>query len=304
MAGPIQQLSRISTITTLKLDFALHADGWSALNDDTQGWLALSELLFSNTGLKKLDFSNQRIWSQHLYHIAYALGLTTTRTTLEVLDLTGNQACPRSFSFPEYMGKIGDAVADIISIKSRLSTLLAAWQSIDDEDAMAIAKALKNNTSLMTLVLADNKVGATGSAAIFDAIAKNRKSALTDLDLSGCKIDFSAAKRFAKLLEKNTSLANIAIGTVPDAESLAIVREGLSNNQTVVKLKFGCMPNPDEPFQKIRLQIDADLKRRKIAAACKSYTSTGTTSSTGNTGSPTNTSSTNTVSPVTYYKWD
>ena len=69
---------------------------------------------------------------------------------------------------------MGDGIAAVLSVDSGLSSLLASHQSIDDEDAMLIAGALKKNTSLTTLVLGNNKLEEKGSRAIFDAIRKNK----------------------------------------------------------------------------------------------------------------------------------
>lgn len=115
---------------------------------------------------------------------------------------------------------------------------------------------------------------------MFDAIRKNKKTALLHLDLSGCRINLSAAKCLANLLKKNTSLVEIAVGTVPDTECLKAIYDGLAKNKSVLDLRFVSMPDPDEKFQKTWLQIDAHLKQRKIAAAGQPVAVANTGSST------------------------
>ena len=262
------QFATISTLATLKFDFRVNRGNYpEILSDlDMECCNAIGYLLASNSSITKLDFSNQRIFVNLLDNIA--LGLSR-QTTLKVLDLTGERLAPRNLDMnsPKFMGKMGDGIAAILSMGSGLSSLLASHQWIDDEDAMLIAGALKKNTGLTTLVLGNNKLEEKGSRAIFDAIRKNKKTALTKLDLSGCVINGSAAKSLTGLLKKNTSLVDIAIGTVPDTECLKAIYDGLAKNKSLLYLQFSSMPNPDEKFQKIWLQIDAHLKERKIAAA-------------------------------------
>jgi hypothetical protein len=262
------KFATISTLATLKFDFRVNrGDYLEIVSDlDTECCNALGYLLASNSSITKLDFSNQRIFANLLDDIA--LGLSK-QTTLKVLDLTGERLALRNLNMnsPGFMGKMGDGIAAILSMGSGLSSLLASNQCIDDEDAMAIVGALKKNTGLTTLVLGNNELGEKGSRAIFDAIKKNKKTALTKLDLSGCVINVSAAKSLGSLLKKNTSLVHIAIGTVPDAECLKAIYDGLAKNKSLLNLKFASMTYPDEKFPKIWLQIDAHLKERKIAAA-------------------------------------
>lgn len=263
------QFVAISSLTTLKFDFVVnHGDRpWPIPDLDQECCEALTDLLASNSSIRNLDFSDQTIFAVFLYNLASGLG---KQTTLKVLDLSGARPTgPRNIKVhrPQNLGKMGDGIAAIISVDSGLSSLLASHQSIDDEDALLIAGALKKDTGLTTLVLANNEVGEKGSAAIFDAVRKNKHTALLHLDLSGCRINVSAAKCLANLLKKNTSLLEIVIGTVPDTECLKAIYDGMSKNKSLLNLQFASMPNPDEKFQKIWLQIDAHLKERKIAAA-------------------------------------
>ena len=225
----------------------------------------LIHLLKFNRSLTKLDFSNQCIHSDLLYKVASGLG---ENTTLQVLDLTGIRPCAGEVNYYRSIEShtIGSALAKIIGNSGSLSSLLAFHQCLDDIDAGAIAVALKKNVSLTELRLADNKLDERGSAAIFDAVRKNRNTALRTLDLFGCRIDRGTAESLAKLLKKNRSLTELAIGTVRDPIDLQRIRKGLSKNKSIVTLRFTWMPNPDEKLQEVAQQIDADLKRRNLAA--------------------------------------
>jgi hypothetical protein len=289
MVDLIGQFKDISTVTTLKFDVDINASTGPRFNFDAQCGSALANLLAGNASLEKLDLSGQRIFSDLLDDIA--LGLKQ-QATLGVLDLTGRKSRPRDLDLhsPDYMGKMGDGIAAIISASTGLSTILASRQSIDDDDAMPIADALRKNTSLKTLVLAENKVAEKGCAAIFDAIRKNKKSALVKLDLSGCKIDIGAAKSLAKLLKMNTTLVNIAIGTVPDTASIKIIHEGLSRNKTLVTLHFHKIEDSDRKYSDIWQQLSVELQNRATRAATQprfmaNASTMSSTAATGNGGS-------------------
>jgi hypothetical protein len=255
-------------VTTLKFDInpKLKEYGQPSFNDDIHNWRRFLCFLMFDSTLTKLDLSSQPIGSNPLDYVSRGL---SKQTTLKVLDLNGDRNCPRdvdprsSYS----MGKLGAPIAEIIRGGSGLSTLLASWQSLDNEDAMLIAGALKKNKSLTTLVLAGNRIGDEGAAAIFNAIRKNKKSALVELDISGGSIDISAAKSLANFLKSNKSLVNIAIGTVLNPKSRKCIYDALLKNGSHVKLQFPSNFSPDGKFDSSRDLIIAHQHNRNIAAA-------------------------------------
>lgn len=139
------QFVTISSLATLKFDFVVHRGDrpWPMPDLDQGCCKALTDLLANNSSLRKLDFSDQAIFELFLGHLASGLG---KQTTLKVLDLSDSRrAGPRNSNMvsSELMGKMGKGIAAIISTSSGLSSLLASRQSIDDEDALLIAGALK-----------------------------------------------------------------------------------------------------------------------------------------------------------------
>jgi Ran GTPase-activating protein (RanGAP) involved in mRNA processing and transport len=65
---------------------------------------------------------------------------------------------------------------------------------IDDEGAVALADALKANTSVTNMNLGGNKIGDEGASALADAIEAN--TSLTNIDLCENKIgDVGACRR-------------------------------------------------------------------------------------------------------------
>ena len=282
MVDLLDQFTEISTVTTMKFDFELTALAGRCFSFrfDGQCGKALSSLLANNTVLTELDFSRQEICIDILEEIAIGLN---QQTTLQVLDLTGDMRRPRDLNLysPDFMGKMGGGIAAIIGANAGLSSILASYQSMDDEDAMLIAGGLRTNTRLKTLDLAENNVGDKGCAAIFNAIRKNKHSALIKLDLSGCRIDTGAAKSIAKCLKTNATLIDISIGMVPDAASLKIILDGLSKNKTLIALQFVGIEDRDQKYSAVCHQLSVELQSRAARAAAQPVLRTNYSSRTG-----------------------
>ncbi|KAG0293601.1 hypothetical protein BGZ96_002555 [Linnemannia gamsii] len=73
-----------------------------------------------------------------------------------------------------------DKVVSIIVANSTLTTLDLSFNSIEDDGAKALAKALKTNSTLTTLELSDNMIGGNGAQALAEALKTN--STLTTFD--------------------------------------------------------------------------------------------------------------------------
>ncbi len=78
-------------------------------------------------------------------------------------------------------------------------------QKIGDEEAKQLAKALKTNSTLTTLILKNNKIGDDGAKALATALKTNKT--LTTLNLSDNRIDDEGAKALAEALKTNRTLA-------------------------------------------------------------------------------------------------
>lgn len=257
------QLDAIPNLSTIKLDFvANRTDGPRLCGMEYDVEAKLVWLFAGNPNLTKLDLSGQGIRAGLLSQLAEGLGKSTT---FKILDLNAGTFRPTRGEATFY-GEIAHGIADIIDKLACVSTILASSRQITNDGAMQIAAALKNNTNLGTLVLAGGWISVEGTAAIFDAVRKNQDTALLHLDLSGGNLDRKAAKSLRALLKKNTSLAEVRIGIVNDVESLKHIRDGLLKNGTLIKLSIGHTNNLDKKFLQIRLQIDAELQNRGLAA--------------------------------------
>jgi hypothetical protein len=257
------QLVSIPTLSTIKLDL-LHFRNESfrpcVIDMDVESRLAW---LFANSpSLTKLDLSGQGIRGGFLFELADKLDKSRTS---KVFDFNAGTFYP-THSEKAHNGDMAPGIASIIAKLDSVSTIQASSRFIADDGAMQIAAALKKNTGLTTLVLADNPIGQKGCAAIFDAIRKNRKTALLRLDLSGCPVGIKAAKSLAGLLKKNTSLVEVAIGAVPDVEGLKQIHDGLLKNTRVIKLSIEPIDSPNKKYFQIRSEIDAELQKRASAA--------------------------------------
>lgn len=259
----LEQFDAIPSLSTIKLDFvANRTDGPRLCGMEYEVEAKLACLFAGNPNLTKLDLSGQGIRRGFLHQLSEALEKSTT---FKILDLNAGSFYP-THGEATFYGELAPGIADIIDKLACVSTILASSRQISNDGAIQIAAALKKNTNLTTLVLADRGIGDDGTAAIFDAVRKNRKTALLHLALSGGLVSLKAAKSLAALLKKNTTLVEVRIGTVNDAESLKHIRDGLLRNGTVIKLSIGYTNNQDKKFLQIRSQIDAELQSRALAA--------------------------------------
>jgi hypothetical protein len=274
----LKQLGAMSSLKTIKFycpDIYSHEYDVIDLNHDS--WSAIEDLLGRSQGLGKLDFSGLRFTSSFLGVLANAL---KRNANCSVLDFSGRDLFISSPLERMDLAGFDAGIAGIISRCGRVSTILASRRGINDEGAMNIAAALEENTGLTMLSLAGNPIGTKGCAAIFDAVRKNGRTALLRLDLSGRTLDGGAASSLARLLEKNETLAEIAIGPVPDSKNLKAVWNGLLKNRTVVKLSVASSPRDDAQCVKIRSRIETELLKRALAAAGQAPNTSNAASST------------------------
>ncbi|KAI9024166.1 hypothetical protein DFJ74DRAFT_667631 [Hyaloraphidium curvatum] len=107
--------------------------------------------------------------------------------------------------------KVGDggtlALADALRANSTLTTLYLASNKVGDDGAQALAEALKVNSALTTLNLAANKIGVRGARALAEALKAN--STLTNLDLGGNAIGDEGAVALAEGLKESSALTSL-----------------------------------------------------------------------------------------------
>ena len=101
------------------------------------------------------------------------------------------------------------AIAEALKVNTVLTTLYLSNNSIGDEGSKAIAEALKDNTVLTTLHLVKNSIGDDGAKAIVEALKVN--TFLTTLDLGDNQTGDDQAKAISEALRKNTDLTELSI---------------------------------------------------------------------------------------------
>jgi len=98
----------------------------------------------------------------------------------------------------------------LASSKCRLATLWLMRNEIEDTGAVALADALKTNTSVTTIILSNNNIGDAGAAALADTLKTN--ISVTEISLFSTMIGDSGAVALANALKTNTSVTEISLG--------------------------------------------------------------------------------------------
>jgi NLR family CARD domain-containing protein 3 len=128
-------------------------------------------------------------------------------SSLQELDLSGNTMIGSDGG--------GAAIAAALRINTTLHTLGLADTGIDAAGAVAIVKALTVNPSLRRLDLSSNAIGVDGVTAIAEALGSNQ-GMLQELDLSDNDSGNVGVIAIARAMETNTSLQMIGLdGLVP-----------------------------------------------------------------------------------------
>jgi len=91
-------------------------------------------------------------------------------------------------------------------------TALHLHHSLEDEDVVYIAEALRNNVTIKDLNLANNKIGVSGAQAIADMILHNR--GIETLDLFNNQINKVSAKNIVRSLICNTKMTELKMGNI------------------------------------------------------------------------------------------
>ncbi|KAL0240076.1 hypothetical protein GEMRC1_010183 [Eukaryota sp. GEM-RC1] len=92
-------------------------------------------------------------------------------------------------------------------VRNEVSTINLDSNSIGNEGAIAIAEALKVNSSLSTINLYSNSIGNEGAIAIAEALKVN--SSLSTINLNNNSIGNEGAIAIAEALKVNSSLSTI-----------------------------------------------------------------------------------------------
>ncbi|KJE97699.1 hypothetical protein CAOG_07803 [Capsaspora owczarzaki ATCC 30864] len=120
-------------------------------------------------------------------------------------------------------------------VKNESGGLSLERRQIGDEEAKAIAEALKVNKTLTYLDLHNNQIGDVGALAFAEALKVNK--ALAEIRLWANQIGEVGAQAIAKALKANTTLGTLYLGEnqLGDAGAQAIA-EALQVNTTLPKL--------------------------------------------------------------------
>ncbi|XP_067029168.1 protein NLRC3-like isoform X2 [Acropora muricata] len=135
-----------------------------------------------------------------------------------------------------YACNIDDAnAAELAGQVKENSTLQLSGNSIGNEGAGALAKGLKENSTLTSLNLRYNQIGYVGADALAKALEEN--STLTSLDLSQNQIGDVGADALAKGLKENSTLTllDLSGNKIRDLGADALAK-GLKENSTLTSL--------------------------------------------------------------------
>ncbi|KAL0237827.1 hypothetical protein GEMRC1_012301 [Eukaryota sp. GEM-RC1] len=130
------------------------------------------------------------------------------------------------------------ALADALKVNSTVTQIKLQRNSIGTEGAIALADALKVNSTVVRICLKRNSICIEGAIALADALKVN--STVTWIHLQHNAIGIEVAIALAEALKVNSTvtdinLANNAIGT----EGAIALTEALKVNSTVIRINLG-----------------------------------------------------------------
>ena len=196
------------------------------------GAAAIGEKLKLNAGLTTLWMGHNNIGDSGAAAIGEALGVNTA---LVEVGLNNNPNFESSAVRQLIAGYLAKNQVIKAIVDGTATSITKAEANINGIGAIAIAKALKNNTALATLDLSNNNIGDSGAVAIGNALTVN--TALATLDLSNNNIGDAGAAALGEALKDNNALAmlNLYYNDIGDAGATAI-GEALKVNAALATL--------------------------------------------------------------------
>jgi Ran GTPase-activating protein (RanGAP) involved in mRNA processing and transport len=191
----------------------------SDLSLPSNGAALLARALGTNTTLRKISFNQDEIGDEGMGAIARAV---MDNTTLESLSFSHTQA-----------GDEGVTSLALMLSHNHTLTSLAITSGVEEDGAIALAKALEINTTLKHLYLPGNFINANGARALVKALEANTvlqtlslsmldrgeatlrfmkgiaRMHLKTLDLEGNILEEEAMQEFANSLTVNTTLRTL-----------------------------------------------------------------------------------------------
>jgi hypothetical protein len=120
-------------------------------------------------------------------------------------------------------------ISTALLTNTKCKSLILSSNDLGDVGAQSLARMLQQNKTLVKLELAKTGIGADGASAIARALISNRGSAVTYLDLSGCKIGRHGAKALAEMIKTNRIEVLLAGRNQIDAAGAASMAQALQH---------------------------------------------------------------------------
>lgn len=138
------------------------------------------------------------------------------------------------------------------STKYTLLELFGQEDKLDEAAGIALANALKANTNVKTVNLANGMVGDAGAKKLSEMLMVNQK--INQLNLKSNAISDEGAYAIAEMLRKNRTLTYLNVGNAPNKLSanntnqitnhgLKVICDALHVNSTLKKVVFNNLPN-------------------------------------------------------------
>ncbi|XP_004342433.2 hypothetical protein CAOG_08264 [Capsaspora owczarzaki ATCC 30864] len=160
-----------------------------------------------------------------------------TERQRELSDLVRNGSRQLDLAERQIGDEEAKAIAEALKVNKAVKRLLLWENRIGDAGAQAIAEALKVNTTMTHLYLQRNQIGNAGAQAIAEALKVN--TTLSEFDLWGNQIGDVGAQAIAEALKVNTKLIELSLSQnqIGDAGAQTIA-EALKVNKTLTTLSL------------------------------------------------------------------
>jgi len=193
------------------------------------GIMFINELLFTNSGLLNLDIGNNHYdWDAM---IAITSALTTTNKSLNILNVDDPNYKIQDQDFFTHFGKM------LLKNKS-LKKLSMKLHKLRFEGLAILTEHLAFNKTLEVLDISCNQICFQGMSFISEFLQRD-DTTLKSLNLANNKISDQGAKIFAQGISLNKSLLHVDLTTNSiNCEGLCRLAEGLSENETLMSLKL------------------------------------------------------------------
>ena len=193
------------------------------------GIMYINELLFTNSGLLNLDIGNNHYdWDAM---IAITSALTTTNKSLNILNVDDPNYKIQDQDFFTHFGKM------LLKNKS-LKKLSMKLHKLRFEGVAILTDHLVFNKTLEVLDISCNQICFQGMSYISEYLQRD-DTTLKSLNLANNKICDQGAKIFAQGIALNKSLLHVDLTTNSiNCEGLCRLAEGLSENECLLSLKL------------------------------------------------------------------